>query len=75
MSFEEWKQRAESRPQQSQTQAPPPPPTRPDEVRLPSSTQSQREAIDQLARNQLLIDARLKRQDSKVDKKFNKIKG
>ena len=71
-------------------QGPPPPPQtstsqvpthRPEDVVIPPPTSSTKDTLEQIARNQFLLEARLKRTDnkldrldSKLDKRFNKLK-
>ena len=66
MSFQDW----QSRPRQ-QTATPQ---QRRDEIRTTTPSQSTRESIDLIARNQVILDSRIKNLDKKIDRKFDKIK-
>lgn len=68
ISFQEWKSRPRqetSTQQQHQSR---------DDIRMPTPSQSTRESIDLIVRNQVILDSRIKNLDKKIDKKFDKIK-
>jgi len=66
--FEQWKERdpLEEKPTSSRPRS--------EDVKLLKSKSSTKESLETIARNQFLLESRLKRMDTKIDKRFNKIK-
>ena len=68
MPFEQWKEQGHKK-ASSRLSRP-----KPEEVKLLRSSSSTKESLETSARNQFLLEARLKRMDTKMDKLFNKLK-
>ena len=68
MPYEQW-----TRPRHS-VESSQQPRSRPEEVKMIRSSSTTKESLRTISRNQFLLEARLKRMDSKIDRRFNKLK-